>query len=162
MPQLHAQPLNNFTEGFYFSSFEAFQEKAVSPQNLSYEIQFIEGDAIDAKFFNTLSITQTNLEAYFDACETWHEDYKISIIICVDECGYQFHLGTDHPEQFDLDLYEMESMEELAHTFVEEGLFGEIPERLRFYIDFEAIARDLSVDYCETVICGRRLIYRCV
>jgi len=40
-------------------------------------------------------------------------------------------------------------------------LFGDIPERLQFYIDYDAIARDLSADYSETVIAGDALIYRC-
>jgi len=52
-------------------------------------------------------------------------------------------------------------MRELAEQFVEEGLYGDIPESLQFYIDFAAIARDLAVDYSETVIAGSRVIYRC-
>ncbi|MFV0552106.1 MAG: antirestriction protein ArdA [Anaerorhabdus sp.] len=52
-------------------------------------------------------------------------------------------------------------MRYLAMRFVDDGLFGEIPEELRFYIDYEAIARDLAVDYSETEIAGTRLIYRC-
>ena len=50
---------------------------------------------------------------------------------------------------------------ELAEQFVEEGLYGNIPESLQFYIDYEAIARDLSVEYSETVIAGSSVIYRC-
>ncbi len=52
-------------------------------------------------------------------------------------------------------------MRELAEQFVEEGLFGDIPERLQFYIDYDAIARDLAVDYSEAVIASSRVIYRC-
>ncbi|WP_299297215.1 hypothetical protein [uncultured Tateyamaria sp.] len=37
-------------------------------------------------------------------------------------------------------------MRELTEDFVEQGLFGDIPEPLHFYIDYDAIARDLSVD----------------
>ncbi len=52
-------------------------------------------------------------------------------------------------------------MRELAEQFVEEGWAAQVPETFRFYIDFEAIARDLAVDYSEAVIGGERLIYRC-
>lgn len=55
----------------------------------------------------------------------------------------------------------MESLREGAEQFVDEGLFGDIPEQLRFYIDHDAIARDLAADCSETVIAGRRLVYRC-
>ncbi|MBL1436416.1 MAG: antirestriction protein ArdA, partial [Rhodobacteraceae bacterium] len=39
--------------------------------------------------------------------------------------------------------------------------FGDIPERLQFYIDYDAIARDLEVDYSEAVVANSRVIYRC-
>ncbi|MDQ0421950.1 antirestriction protein [Peteryoungia aggregata LMG 23059] len=52
-------------------------------------------------------------------------------------------------------------MKALAERFVDDGLFGEIPDHLAHYIDYDAIARDLSMDYTETEIAGERLIYRC-
>lgn len=46
---------------------------------------------------------------------------------------------------------ECETLEDLAAEMVEEGSFGDIPESLRNYIDYEAIARDLGFEgYCET------------
>ena len=60
-----------------------------------------------------------------------------------------------------VDIYQVDSLRELAEMFVDEGLYGEIPKSLQFYIDFDAIARDLSADYHETVINGTRLIYAC-
>lgn len=55
----------------------------------------------------------------------------------------------------------LDSMKELTEQFVDEGLFADIPERLKYYLDHDAIARDLSMDYAETEIAGQRLIYRC-
>ena len=43
---------------------------------------------------------------------------------------------------------------------MDEGLFGEVPPQFQFYIDYDAIARDLSFDYTEIEIAGERLIYR--
>ncbi|MEM7683880.1 MAG: hypothetical protein AAF293_03585 [Pseudomonadota bacterium] len=60
------------------------------------------------------------------------------------------------PGEFDIDIYEMESLRDLAEHFVDEGLFGEIPERLQSYSDLDAIARDLGTD---TAAIGRRLSY---
>ncbi len=48
-----------------------------------------------------------------------------------------------------------------AAKFVEEGLYGEIPEPLRNYIDYDAVARDLSVEYGDIQLNGNRYIYRC-
>ena len=71
------------------------------------------------------------------------------------ECGYAFNFETCDPDDLDLDIYKVESLRDLAEQFVDEGLFGDIPERLRFYIDHDAIARDLGMDYAETVIARR-------
>lgn len=52
-------------------------------------------------------------------------------------------------------------MRDLAQQFIEEGLFGDIPENIRYYLDPDAIARDLSMDYLETEIAGTNYIFRC-
>jgi antirestriction protein len=79
----------------------------------------------------------------------------------VGECGYSFDLKSGAPDDFEVDIYELDSLRELAEQFVEEGLFGEIPKHLENYIDYDAMARDLGMDYSETTIDGKRLIYRC-
>ncbi|OFI46043.1 antirestriction protein ArdA [Floricoccus penangensis] len=38
------------------------------------------------------------------------------------------------------------SMEDIAYYCVEEGLMGEIPERLQTYLDYQSIGRDLEID----------------
>ncbi|MEZ4784829.1 MAG: antirestriction protein ArdA [Candidatus Kapaibacterium sp.] len=45
-----------------------------------------------------------------------------------------------------MDIYHVDSMRELAQMFVDEGLFGDIPENLQYYIDYDAIASDLNVE----------------
>ena len=49
----------------------------------------------------------------------------------------------------DCDIYENMSMEELAEQFLDEGLFGTIPDNIINYIDISKLARDLSMDYDE-------------
>ena len=40
-------------------------------------------------------------------------------------------------------------------------LYGDIPESLQYYIYYDAIARDLSMEYAETKIADQTYIYRC-
>jgi len=76
------------------------------------------------------------------------EDYEIKKLNFLIECqGYDFDDAIEKIE--DCDLYEDMSFKDLAYEFVEEGLFGEIPEHLANYIDYDAIARDLEMDYTE-------------
>ncbi len=97
---------------------------------------------------------------YFEIVDGWEDWEKRLVILAVGECGYQFDDDTS-PTDFDIEICEVDSMRELAEQFVGEGLYGDIPENLKFYINYDAIARDLAIDYSETVIAGSRIIYRC-
>ena len=110
-----------------------------------FEIQFIDGEAIDAALVKAIGLHQGDLSAFFEKIEDWDDQQKLCVIIAAGECGYEFGWQED-PDALGEYLYEMDSMRALAEHFVEEGLFGEVPERLQFYIDYDAIARDLSVD----------------
>lgn len=48
--------------------------------------------------------------------------------------------------QDDINFYDCSGMEELAECFIDEGYLGEIPDRLRGYIDVSAFARDLETE----------------
>ena len=163
---LHAQPYDLAAAGFYFDSAEEFQTKSKALRNdfgdpvEEFEIQFIDGEDIDCDLAKAIGVNQANLSQFFTCVETWDEHDKTKVIIAVGECGYRFEDKTA-PDDFEVDVYQVDSLKELAEQFVDEGLFGEIPERLQFYIDYDAIARDLSVEYAETAIAGERFIYRC-
>lgn len=163
---LYAQPYDLSATGFYFKDLEEYESKATALRNdfdqpvEEFEIQFIDGEEIDCALAKAIGINQANLGAFFDCVETWDDAEKRSIIIAVGECGYQFDPDC-HPDDYGVDIYPANSMDELAEHFVEDGFFGDIPERLRFYIDMEAITRDLSFDFSETVIAGEGLVYAC-
>ena len=164
MTTLFAQPYDFTANGFYFKSFDEYVTKSfgLNGANIEeYEIQFIDGEGMDCKLFEALNITQCSIEAYFNAVENWEEYQKINVIIAVGECGYRFDIANNSPDDFDVDLYQFDSMKELAEHFVDEGLYGDIPQSIQYYIDYEAIARDLAMDYAEIRIDGTNYIYRC-
>ncbi|WP_416899500.1 MAG: antirestriction protein ArdA [Minwuia sp.] len=166
MSTFYAQPYDINAKGFYFEDAESYRRQSAGHVNRygmpveEYEIQFIDGELIDAALASALEVNQATITAYFDAEDGWTEDQKIRVIISEREIGNPFDLEHDDPDDLDIDLYEIDTMRELAEQFVEDGLFGDIPEHLANYIDLDAIARDLSVDYAETNIAGRRFIYR--
>ncbi len=96
-----------------------------------------------------------------DALEDWTDDQKTRAILAIGECGCAFDLGTDCPDDLEVDVYYLDSLRDLAIEFVAEGIMGEIPDALEIYFDYDALARDLGVDYTETTVAGQRLIYRC-
>lgn len=167
MTTLFAQPYDITATGFYFDSYDDYESKASALENEQddpveeFEIQFIDGEEIDSEMSKAFELNQVNIEAFFDACKDWQGYQKINFIIAVGECGYQFDPASDHPDNFEVDLYEMDSLKELAEHFVEEGFYGEVPGSLQYYIDTDAMARDLSVDYSQITIAGTRYVYRC-
>jgi hypothetical protein len=167
MSTFYAQPYDVSAQGFYFESLEEYRKKVKNAVNSSgfpveeFEIVFIDGEEIDSRLFDAIGLNQVNIGSAIEAAENWDDWQKIKVSITVGECGYSFDLKTGDPDDFDIDFYEVNSMRELAEQFVDEGLFGEIPDHLANYLDYDAIAHDLSMDYSETVIAGKNLIYRC-
>ena len=167
MTTIFAQPYDISANGFYFETTAEYEERAGKLLNSygdpveEFEIQFIDGESLDCTLFSALGVHQGNFPAYLGAVEDWSEDDKIKVIIAVGQVGYNFDLGKDNPDQFDVDLYELDSLKDLAEQFVEEGLFGGIPESIQNYLDYDAIARDLGMDYSEISIAGTNYIYRC-
>lgn len=166
MTILYAQPYDICATGFYFDSAEVFESKASKLKNdhgqpvEEFEIQFIDGEAADAELFDALRIHQGNFHMFFDAVEEWNEEDKIKVILAVRDSGYAFDLASEEPDKFDVALYECDTMRDLAVQFVDEGLFGEIPKAIENYLDYDAIARDLAMDYASVDVAGRRYIYR--
>ncbi|MDF1803992.1 antirestriction protein ArdA [Thalassovita sp.] len=163
---LHAQPYDISACGFYFESYEDYEEKAAKLRNdygdpvEEFEIQFIDGELIDCELAKAIGINQANLPDYLTCVTDWEDWEKTLVIIAVGECGYAFDPQCN-PGLLDIDTYYVESLRELAEQFVEEGYYGDIPVPLQFYIDYDAIACDLAVDFVATTIAGERLIYRC-
>lgn len=167
MTQFYAQPYDLSATGFYFETAEQYREKAASIRNdfgqpvEEFEIQFIDGERIDTALASAWGLNQANILRFIEIADEWDEDQKQRFIIAVGECGYSFNPETVDPSDFDVDLYFVRTLRDLAEEFVAEGLFGPVPEAFQFYIDYDAIARDLAVDYTETDIAGDIIIYAC-
>lgn len=165
MPQLHAQPYDISASGFYFDDAEGFADKASALRNdygdpvEEFEIQFIDGDTIDCELARAVGLNQANFADFLQCCEAWEDWQKTLVILAVGECGYTFDPDKD-PAGYDLDIYYAHSLTELAEQFVEDGLFGSVPDNIRPYFDYDALARDLSVEYSEATIGGLRLVWR--
>lgn len=166
MTQLYAQPYDLSATGFYFETSEEYSIKSAALRNdygdpvEEFEIQFIDGDETDCGLAEAIGLNQVNCAQFLSAVDDWDDREKRAVIIAVGECGYSYETDLD-PSQFEIDIHEISTMRDLAEQFVEEGLFGEVPEAFQTYIDYDAIARDLAVEYSEIVIAGVNYIYAC-
>lgn len=167
MIELYVKPYNVSVEGFYFKDISEYEAKYGELKDEfgssieDFRILFADGDEIDCLLFEALDVSQENIKEFLNKAICWDYDDKVTVIIAVSGVGYDFDLSVNNPTDFDVVIYELDSMEELAREFVDEGLFGEVSKYLEYYIDYEALVHDLSVDYHEAEIDGRKLIYRC-
>lgn len=159
-----AQPYDISATGFYFDTIEQYRSKSAVAKNdygdpvEEFEIQFIDGEDIDCELSRAIGVNQANIGRLVILIDDWDDDQKTRFIIAVGESGYS---EDSDPDNLDIDIYELGSLKELAKQFVEEGLFGDIPERIANYLDYDLIARDLSADYSETDVAGTHYVYRC-
>lgn len=167
MSLFYAQPYDLAANGFYFEDAANYTKKIGSIKNdygevvEEFEIQFIDGEPIDAELCKAIGLYQGSVLKVMELMDDLGEEEKITLIIACGECGYRFDPHKDSASDFDVDIYPCENLRDLAEQFVDEGLYGDIPESLAFYIDYDAIARDLAVEFTEIEIAGQRLIYAC-
>jgi len=87
---LYAQPYDVSANGFYFDDSKIFEKKIQNLKNdyrepvEEFEIQFIDGEALDAALFEALCIHQGTACQFLDMVPEWEEWEKINIIIAVD------------------------------------------------------------------------------
>lgn len=165
MTTLYAQPYDISANGFYFETAAQYYERATQVKNdcgqpvEEFEIQFIDGEKTDCALASAWGIHQGNFATYLEAVATWDTHRKQRYIIAVGECGYTHDQFSDDAEI--IDIYQIDSLKELATAYVDEGLYGDIPSAIAPYIDYDAIARDLGMELTEIEIAGERLIYGC-
>ena len=163
---LHALPYDVSAGGFYFENIEDYQVLAAKAVNScghpveEFEIQFIDGNPIDAELARAFRLNQANISDFLKATAEWSESKKIRFVIAAGECGGTPDMSSGSIDDLDVEIYEIGSLRELAQQFVEEGLFGEIPSHLESYLDFDAIACDLAIDYAEKTIGGKNIVFR--
>lgn len=142
---LYAQPYNIEATGFYFTSAEEFEQKAEglidrygSPVE-EFEIQYIDGD--DAALFEAVGVDQSNLDTWFELLDLEdHEKAALYFLCGVHGRGLSEALGIVQ----DVSLYEGRLIDAATELF-DECYAHEIPERLRYYIDYDRFARDCDI-----------------
>lgn len=111
-----------------------------------YEAEIVISEYDDIYRLNELS----------EAMETFSDDDILKLKFLSHEGYNERDVINNGIDSYDVDIYDYrdnksftDTFELLASDFVDEGLFGEIPKTLEYYIDYEKIARDLRMDYCE-------------
>ncbi len=84
--------------------------------------------------------------------ELCSDDHAIKILQSASEVYTNIDEVLELMESDELELYENLEADDLAEQFVDEGLFGDISDKMLMYIDYEKLGRDILMDgnYYET------------
>ena len=143
MTQFYAQPYSLDHTGFYFSSPEEYEAGMAALEKRGceeVEIQFIDGEDHLADIAKAATIYQNQVELWYDALEVLDEDEGQQLLFLL-ECGYSLDDALERYE--DVQLY-AGTKSDYAYELMEET--SDIPEFLRNYIDYDAIARDMELN----------------
>ena len=154
--QFHAQPYDISKTGFYFSTMEEYETKAELSGAEEFELQYIDGE--DCELFNACGINQSNLSQWFDEVETLDEWQKIAIFYLTSVCGYDLEDALNKKDDASI---QQDDLESCAIEFFDECYAHEIPDNLRFYIDYKAFARDCEIGGDMTEFEYSGLTYTC-
>ena len=157
MTTLHAAPYNIDALGFYFDNAIDYESKAATHVdrygNLveEFEIQFIDGD--DAQLFEACGINQANLSTWFDNIEFLQSYEKVNLYYLVGFAGYSLDQAL---EKLDEPSITEGYLRDAAEELFDECWLNEVPEKIRFYIDYDKFARDCAMgdDLCEFEYAG--------
>lgn len=139
--ELHAQPYDTSKAGFYFSTMEEYETKAELSGAEEFEIQFIDGE--DCELFNACKIDQSNLERWFDEIEGLNDDEKMQLYFVMECLSYD--LDDALRIMGDVCIQE-DDLETCAQQLFDECYGHDIPDSIRFYIDYKSFARDVEIE----------------
>ena len=80
-----------------------------------------------------------------EAFEDYDDDDIKRYNFAKDHCGYSIEDALAKKDE--VDFYEDTTLAQLAEQLVDDGVYGEVNPSLAYYIDYEAIGRDLGMDY---------------
>ncbi|MES9822831.1 MAG: antirestriction protein ArdA [Candidatus Thiodiazotropha endolucinida] len=143
MTEFYAQPYSIEHTGFYFNSFEKFEtgmEELNKKGCEEVEIQFIDGEDHLARLADAANVDQGNVDTWFDVLEDLEED-EVTQLLFLCDCGYSLSEALGRYE--DVCLYQG-TASDYAYDLINETT--EVPEHLSYYIDYDAIARDMKIN----------------
>ncbi len=143
MTEFYAQPYSIEHTGFYFDSIDNFQagmETLIKRGCEEVEIQFIDGETHLCQLAKSLYIGQCDIPLWFDELENLSSEDAIRIVFLLD---LNFKID-DALTRYEWVYLHFGTVEDYAQELIEET--NDIPENIRYYIDYEAIARDMKIN----------------
>lgn len=148
--KLYANPHNSHVSGFYFETYDEFEENAkelkkeyeIPIEDLSIEI--VDGSRAEIELIETLQVNPNNLESILDVIENVSDYYWPKLFFLLDN-NITSSLKDAKNKMEDVNLYNgclSEIATQIFNDYFED--LGNIPPEIRNYIDYEKFTNDLE------------------
>ena len=137
------------TESCEFEDFEDFIMSNFSdhyPLTLDLEFKDLKIECVDSEeaFFEVLFDDQD-----YDSLAAIAVLLSDSVEVDPIKAYYENHNDVDSDYFQESYQGNFGSMKDYAEHCIEEGLYGDIPDTIKYHIDYESLASELKYDYCE-------------
>ena len=143
MTTFYAQPYSLDHTGFYFDSTESFDtgmQRLNSQGCEEVEIQLIDADDHLVRLASAAGIHQGNIHRWYETLDDLDDTAATQIMFLLDQGR---DLG-DALERYEEVCLYAGTASDYAYDLINETT--DIPENLRHYIDYDAIARDMEIN----------------
>ncbi|MEW7986730.1 MAG: antirestriction protein ArdA [Candidatus Thiodiazotropha sp.] len=141
MTTFYAQPYSIDHTGFYFDSMEDFEQGMEKLNALGceeVEVQYIEGEPGLSRLAKAAGIDQATIGLWFEELEDL-DNHEVDQLCFLLDRGFDLEDALSRYEYVHI-FYGTAA--DYAQELIEET--SDIPDNLRYYIDYEAIARDMG------------------
>lgn len=130
------------SHGFYFESFEEYDQKMEKTGFEEVEIQLIDGD--NAKLWEACNISQATIETWFDELENIEDDEDEAIAMRYLLDGLDLDAAIQRADEVQI---HRGTAEDYAQDLIEETTdMTQIPQVIQWNIDWQGIANDMRIN----------------
>lgn len=133
---------------------EELQEalEAIGIDGMMYEEYFISDYETDIQGLRIGEYENIDsLNTFFEEYENLDEYDQEAFDAMIEAFGFSPKEALERVTSGDYVFYSGESLKDVAYALVDDGCFGDIPDSIANYIDYDSIAYDLEIDgYSET------------
>jgi hypothetical protein len=158
MTTLYANPYDTNYFGFYFDTIEKFNKYLSKAKYEEVEIEFIDGD--NPQLFAASNIHQGNVDYWFNELDQYSDtdDENLAIIYLMEFMGLDDAIHR-HEE---VNLFRGSIADYAAELIEELYPVEELPEIIKYHIDYSAIAKDMALNSEVTEISNNIWVVNCL
>lgn len=140
--KFYAKPYNGDVSGFYFETYDEFEEKKYNSSVEEFIIETIEGSCEELELINAIGVDQNNLKTTFDLIENVDESEWPKLFLLLDNNILLY--PEDAKDKMDYVCLYRGNLHDAAKEFFR--CMYDVPNEIQNYIDFDKFAKDLK---CE-------------